>query len=89
MKPCRSLPSIRTGLNIPGQEQLNMDYVCGTGAALPLADASRARETAAGLLSSPQQTAEMTRAAARLARPGAAAEILRVAAEIAARRTDA
>ena len=74
---------------IPGQEQLNMDYVCGTGAALPLADASRARETAAGLLSSPQQTAEMTRAAARLARPGAAAEILRVAAEITARRTDA
>lgn len=71
---------------IPGQEQLNLDYVCGTGAALSLADASCARKTVAALLSSPQQTADMTRAAARLARPDAAANILKTAAEIAARR---
>lgn len=71
---------------IPGQEQLNMDYVCAAGAALPLADAVHAREAVASLFDSSQQTAEMERTAARLARPGAAAEILKTAGEIAARR---
>jgi processive 1,2-diacylglycerol beta-glucosyltransferase len=71
---------------IPGQEQLNMDYVCAAGAAKPLADAERAREAVSSLFSSAQQTAEMTRAAVKLARSGAAAEILKTAGEIAARR---
>ena len=71
---------------IPGQEQLNMDYVCAAGAAKPLADAERAREAVSSLFSSAQQTAEMSRAAARLARPNAAAEILKTAGEIAVRR---
>ena len=65
---------------IPGQEQLNMDYVGREGAALPLASPSTAACEAVSLLSDSPRMAAIHRGIEKISRPNAAAEILKEAA---------
>lgn len=61
---------------IPGQEQLNMDYLCGLGAAAALQDAARADIEAQKLLLDHKKLTDMKLAAAKLSRPKAGLSIL-------------
>ena len=61
---------------IPGQEQLNMDYLCGLGAAVALQDAARADIEAQRLLLDHKKLTYMKLAAAKLSRPKAGLSIL-------------
>ncbi|MDO5562496.1 MAG: glycosyltransferase [Synergistaceae bacterium] len=63
---------------IPGQEQLNMDYVCGRGAARALANANEAQKEAAALLDAPEELEKLAKAMEEISRPQAAKEILRI-----------
>lgn len=61
---------------IPGQEQLNMDYVCGLGAALPLDVPKNAAEAASALLNDRAKLIAVHKEIEKISRPDAAGEIL-------------
>lgn len=67
---------------IPGQEQLNMDYVCELGAAGKLADARDAAAAAGALFDYPDELAKLTAAMEKISRPAAAGEILKISREL-------
>ena len=62
---------------IPGQEQLNMDYVCRLGAAMPLLQPHKAAESALALLNDEVRLGSVQKEIEKIARPDAAGEILR------------
>ena len=62
---------------IPGQEQLNMDYVCRLGAAMPLLQPHKAAESALALLNDEVRLGSVQKELEKIARPDAAGEILR------------
>ncbi len=64
---------------IPGQEQLNMDYICGNGAALPLKEPKDAAEEVGALLENSEKLRAMLVNAETLSRANAAKNILKEA----------
>jgi processive 1,2-diacylglycerol beta-glucosyltransferase len=66
---------------IPGQEQLNMDYVCAHGAAIVLKDARMAADKASELLNDSAALLSCAENSAQLSRADAAGEILHIAEE--------
>ena len=64
---------------IPGQEQLNMDYVCDLGAAFELRSVKCAADRAAMLLGDEARLAEVRANIKKISRPDAAGDILRIA----------
>lgn len=64
---------------IPGQEQLNMDYVCDLGAAFELRNVRTAADRAASLLKDKVRLAETRARIKQISRPDAAGDILRIA----------
>lgn len=67
---------------IPGQEQLNMDYLCGLGAATALKDAVRSADKAQNLFEDRDALINMAHAIAKLSRPDAARKILKMVKEM-------
>ncbi len=63
---------------IPGQEQLNMDYVCGLHAARSLKNADIADEEALSILEDSGVIAEMRANIEKISRPDAASDILEI-----------
>lgn len=66
---------------IPGQEQLNLDYICGLGAARRLKNANNAAEEAAALLEDEKAAAGIIKNIEKISRPKAAKKILEIIAE--------
>ena len=64
---------------IPGQEQLNMDYVCENGAALPLKEPHRAAEEVKAVLENGDKRRSMLENIKKISRADAAKRILKEA----------
>lgn len=66
---------------IPGQEELNMDLLCASGAAHRLKDRRRAAKEVLNLLKNKEKLDKITKGMERYSRPRAAAEILEIIAD--------
>lgn len=67
---------------IPGQEELNLDYMVGGGAAIYLRHSENLTDEIKNLLADAGRLEQMREASSRMARPRAAADILEIAGRI-------